>query len=104
MNKQNDVREDDVEKLSLVDFLEQELLKNENIRWRGTNIQEIIQQAKQMELRAKENTYTEEQVVIADEKIYEVGHSHSNYHIESNAFIMGAKWYKQQIQSLKQPK
>jgi hypothetical protein len=60
--KQNDVREDDVEKLAtewLYNTLIDLRLINTDLK---TTLKLVLNEAKQMELKAKENTYTEEQV------------------------------------------
>ena len=61
--QQNDVREDDVIEKSAIEWLQEEYHKRGEALPSG-----IFQEAKQMELKAKENTYTEEQVRKAIEK------------------------------------
>jgi hypothetical protein len=50
---------------------------------------------------AGEGFYKLPQQEISDEEIYKVGHNHSNYHVASNAFIEGAKWYREQLKQKK---
>ena len=42
-----------------VEWLIEQLRNNENIRWRGTNIIELGEQAKEMEIAGKEMSYDE---------------------------------------------
>lgn len=66
--QQNDVREDDVEK-SAIEFLVDELIKlgylHSKEHGQSPIVNKYIRQAKQMELKAKENTYTKEQLIKA---------------------------------------
>ena len=68
---------------------------------------ELFEQAKQMELKAKENTYTEEQVREAIEKTtnFEIGIVAQQEATFAPSFVRGVEWFKEKIiQSLKQPK
>jgi len=42
-----------------VEWLIEQLRNNENIRWRGTNIIELGEQAKEMEIAGKEMSYAD---------------------------------------------
>ena len=95
--KNNDVREDDVEKLA-VEFLVDELIKlgylHSKEHGQSPIVNKYIRQAKQMELKAKENTYTEEQVRKAMRFSYSSGIIEVDYDEMFESFI----------KSLKQPK
>ena len=63
------------------------------------------EQAKQME--AEQKGYTEEQINISDEEIYDKAMMEYKQDYDDGfiyGFYVGAKWYRKQLQSLKQPK
>ena len=78
-----------------VDFIKEQLSKNEDIRWRGSDIDSIYKQAKQME---------KEQTVISDEEIEKLADEFAlKYYTsgvtedEVSAFVTGMKWYREQL-------
>ena len=77
-----------------VEWLEKEFIKLEATTGVYGKMYELIEQAKQME---------KEKTEISDEEIEKEAIEHSNLYTNKftprNSFIMGAKWYREQLKS-----
>ena len=109
--QQNDVREDDVEKLA-EEFISNVGVFTSKTSGLQTYLKEdfkegLIRFHKQMEFKAKENTYTEEQIIDLINKTtdFEIQIIAQQEAIFAPSFVRGVEWFKEKIiQSLKQPK
>jgi hypothetical protein len=75
-------------KQSAVEWLVKQLLANGDIRWRGTAIHDLAEQAKAMEKEQMERMYSEEEVEVIAKDAYAMGR---------NNILIGVfnKWFEQ---------
>lgn len=118
----SNVREDDVEELA-TEWLLSKICISGKVQGSGLSVDEIIEQAREMELKAKENTFTEGQIIgfaewiskndwmsiwVEDKWMWEYQSSEYFEELPSSHKWFGYKTNEQlfnlYIQSLKQPK